>query len=73
MTDDIFLVVVGAAIIEYRNFAEGRRSFIPKVEEWEVAPSKDQSAAILRYKGKVVNVRCHFVRLLSLENQRFFI
>ncbi len=73
MVDLIFLVVVGAATIDYRNFAEGRCSFIPKVEKWEAELSKDQSAAILKYKGKVVNVRCHSVRFLSWDKQRFFI
>lgn len=52
MADDISLVVVGAATIDYRNFAEGRRSFIPKVEEWVVELSKDLSAVIFEVQGK---------------------
>lgn len=52
MADDIFLLVVDAATIDYCNFAEGRRSMVPKVDVWEVELSKDQSAVILRYKGR---------------------
>jgi hypothetical protein len=65
MPNDVFLPVVSAAIVDYRNCAVRGGGRLPKVEDWEVELPKDQSASILKHKERVVNVRCHSARFLT--------
>jgi hypothetical protein len=41
MPDDVFLPIVGALIVDYRNFAVRRRGRILEVEDWEVKLPRD--------------------------------
>lgn len=73
MTNNVFLLVACTATVKYRDLGEGRRISVPKVEKWRAELSKDQSATILRYKGEVINVRCHSGRFLNWEEKQRFL